>query len=234
MNNYSYLDYSIKLDCLEKQVSSQPVTQSLYLQIIYELDSVQNGLRNHQNSDFCDHLITPELIEKLDNKCLSLYVKADTAFHQHLIHCIKRQTNLLKQSIQKKSDFQIFQIANSLGDQIDELFSIYCPSFSERRILVQAKWMIEFAKLILQKPLEKVFINQAILEDEQFQKAEELLEIMADYLGNDDIDNLCDLWKSLCYEQKKLIEAYLDGEDPLISFLHEIERSTYQNVHILG
>ncbi len=224
-----YSEYAEKLHSIEEELHAQPITEELREQIIHELDEV------HENLSKCDttaaqvNRFAQSFLEELRQKAVFLYGEIDDFYHKHEIDVIKEETNSLAQTVQQKDLLRITQIIVTLRSHITQLLESYSPALSERRVLVYAKMTLEQAEALLQGKL----LPELDISEWTYLETEEIIEELAEYLGNNDKVSVRLLMNRLSPVQKKLVMSYLNSKDLLTHLLHDVE-GTANKDHLFG
>ncbi len=225
-----YSDFASKLQSIEQELHTHPVTEELREQIIHELDEIHHGLSHMDRTAAQVNRFANTFLDELRQKAVFLYGEVDDFFHKHEIEVIQKDTAALTQTLSQKNVDSISLLVDSLRLHIDELFKSYSPALSERRVLVIAAFVLEQAEALLQgKLFAETELNETALAN-----AEILIEDLAEYLSSDDKRGLQQFWKRLSPDERKIVLAYLNPKDLLTGLLHDVERPADHHQSIRG
>jgi molybdopterin converting factor small subunit len=224
-----YSEYAEKLHSIEEELHAQPITEEVREQIIHELDEVHENLAKCEATAAQVNRFAQSFLKELRQKAVFLYGEVDDFYHQHEIDVIQDETESLAQTLEQKDLLKLGRIVDSLKSHIDELLESYSPALSQRRVLVMAKMRMEQAEALMNgQQLPELEISEWT-----FLETEEIIEEIAEYLGNNERGALRLLMNRLTLTQKRLVMGYLNSQDLLTYLLHDVEGAT-DNEQIFG
>jgi hypothetical protein len=219
-----YSDYAEKLHSIEEELHAQPITGELREQIIQELNEVHTGISQLETTAARVDIFAQQFVARLRQQAIFLYGEIDSYFYKHELEVIEQETKLLALTLQLKDVSRI----DALKGHINKLLESHSPLLTERRVLVLARLVLEQAEAILAgREIQEITINEW-----SYLQTEEIIEEIAEYLGNNDRQGVKDLWRGLSPFERKLVLAYLNPND-LLCFLHDIEGAADKNTFSL-
>ncbi len=218
------------LSSVKNTLESEPITDEVRERLLEELDLVSYHLSSMERTATHVHQFAQSYFEQLRQKAITLYGEVDDSYLQHEVVVLQDETHQLKAVLDKKDVHTIAEQIKEIKEHLSKILSEFSPALQERRALVAAKLVLEKAEAFLRG--EEV--EQLLLDEVSLMESEELLEEIADYLADNNRGALRLLMKRVTPAQRKIILAYLEPQDLLTSFLHDIERPTHQDIMIAG
>jgi hypothetical protein len=217
--NDAYSEYAVKLDSIDEELHTQPVTKEMREHIIQELNEVHESLFHLKTTAVQVNRFAQSFLEELRQKAVFLYGEIDDFYYKHELEVIQHQTEILAQTLQEHDMGRVSQLADALKCNINQLLESYSPLLQERRILVLARLTLEQAEAFLNGQLSGVID----LNEWAFLEAESIIQEIYEHLSNNDRGNLRLLMQQLTASQKRVVMAYFDPKDLIASLLHDVE-----------
>lgn len=221
----TYSEYADKLHSIEEELHAQPITEEIREQIIHELDEVHENLSKLETTAVQVNRFALSFLEELRQKTIQLYGETDEYFFKNKLDVIQKESLLLGQILEKKDLASTTALVDKLKSYINQLLESYRPGLQERRILVFAKLTLDQAEALLKGEL----LPPTQVDEWTYLELEEIIQEIAEYLGNNDRAGIRFLWSRLNSVQKRLLMGYLNPEDLFTCLLHDVKGTTDQD-----
>src|SRR4051812_35457842 len=120
-----YSNYASKLQSIEQELHTHPVTEELREQIIHELDEIHQGLSHMDSTAAQVNRFAGTFLDELRQKAVFLYGEVDDFFHKHEIEVIQQDTAALTENLSQNNTAAISRLVDTLRSHIEELFKSY-------------------------------------------------------------------------------------------------------------
>lgn len=220
------------LHSIEEKLVVEPVSPEERKNLFHELEEVSHAIEELETQAAYINRFAQSYLKELKETIVKLYGKIDDSALKYRVSLIQKEGLTLEASLQKGDMKSVARLIETLKYHINSLFDSYAPGLEERRVVAFARLQLEKAEAFADG---KAYTDPlSDLEGWSYLQAEEAIETVADLLSQNERKAARLLLNRLTVAQKKLFSAYLNPEDILTRFLHDVESSTYQNHAILG
>ena len=232
-NHYSALAETLTsveevLTSVTQTLESEDVTDEVRYALFQKLDVASRNLSSLENTASNVNRFAMTYFQELRAKAINLYGKVDDSYLQHEVVVLQDETHDLQDVMEKQDMEKMAKRIQDIKGHLSKILNEFRPAFQEKRALVAAKLVLEQAEAFLRG--EK--LTDVLLDEETMCESEALLEEIVEYLAEDTKAarrQLRQRLDELSFAQRKIVSAYLSKD-----LLHDIERSTYQNIMIAG
>lgn len=220
------------LHSIEEKLIVEPISPEERKHLFHELEEVSHAIEELEAQAANINRFAQSYLKELKETVIKLYGKIDDSALKYRVSLIQKEGLTLEASLQKGDMKSVARLIETLKYHINSLFNSYAPGMEERRVIAFARLQMEKAEAFADG---KAYVDPlSDLEGWSYLQAEEAIETVADLLSQNERKAARLLLNRLTLAQKKLFSAYLNPEDILTRFLHDVESSAYQNQAILG
>ena len=94
-----YSNYASRLQSIEQELRTHPVTEEVREQLIHELDKIHEGLSHMDTTAAQVNRFANTFLAELRQKAVFLYGEVDDFFHKHEIEVIQQDTETLTKNL---------------------------------------------------------------------------------------------------------------------------------------